>query len=653
MITMVPQGLKEALLTRLETEDVMHIGTLTTVLAAGADVPMAERAFLKLCDLRRTIMSSPSVKHELEWAVTRQLEELLRTFPARITVEAMSQCISSAADGIELHVITSVYSRVGRSGADLRDELDGELREKLRSYLKRAVAFAVREEDFSGELKANVGSVLGSIGSPDDMTDLRELIRADIERVRRGRAARAKGDRGKLGNGATMSYSSWHIRSIVKLDDAGSDVVLLDLLNEPEYERDVATELARRVTPPKVQDSFLRKVDYAQLWAARAGVPQEDPYNERRDRYASAIRGRIDSLLKEREGVKEKRPYDYRLRQLGLALAIIDSRRSANFVFELTSSLPDEWDNYAPVEAYEAMLFNGVALPTGSTLSLLDSVLERSRRYGVQQQDQWLLKRFLCLLPFVDNPERGIDRIRQLIVDLKLYPHQLREVLEALGNCRSDHALSLLQELASDKGRAEQLGDAWISAVAALDTSESRNLLLSFIDPDLPGLPDDIGFVRDDVLANRIAGLARRDPSIKERLYRLCGTQLSENKRSLLAKVIGQFGDLEAVSAGLTLIDDTLNPPVPYEIWKQIESAFVERRPHGESANTFTLEPRSANTIRTQLLDMVSKADRQKKAALTLLAQIEEWRLEYGRPPGEPRHPVFDSKEPWPPVPNA
>jgi hypothetical protein len=47
---------------------------------------------------------------------------------------------------------------------------------------------------------------------------------------------------------------------------------------------------------------------------------------------------------------------------------------------------------------------------------------------------------------------------------------------------------------------------------------------------------------------------------------------------------------------------------------------------------------------------MATNDERRKKSALELLAQIEEWRLEYGRPAGEPLHPAIDSGEPWPPV---
>ena len=114
--------------------------------------------------------------------------------------------------------------------------------------------------------------------------------------------------------------------------------------------------------------------------------------------------------------------------------------------------------------------------------------------------------------------------------------------------------------------------------------------------------------------------------------------------------ISGRLGDLEAVSAGLSLIDDSVSPSIPHGIREQIEAAFVERRPQRDSENIFTLEPRSSNLIRAKLLEMASRDERRKRSALMLLGQIEEWRLEYGRPAGEPRHPAFDSGEPWPPM---
>jgi len=656
MITTVPEGLKQRLLHRLETEDLKytHLGSIVAVLAAGAEASMVERTFAKLCDLHRTIADAPDQGHEFESAIERQLETLLRGLPASISVAGMSNCFSKEVDKVELDVIARVFGSVAPPDPELRDQIDPNLRERFRAYLKNAVAFVLQQDDFRGEIKANVGSVLASVGAPEDMAEMRELIRADIERVRTGRAARARGDRGKLANGALMSYSPWHIRAAIRLDPANSDDLLLDLLNEPEYERDVATELSRLLILPAAKDGLFREVDYGRIWEARAGV-QGGPNEGQRKRYAAALRGRIEAVLNERSGAEHKRPYDFRLRALGVALARVDSRGSADSVFEVMS-LPDEGDEYSRVEAFEALLLNGVILPTDKTLALLDPFLERCRKhgvYGMQQQDVWLLQRYLCLLPFVDDPAKGIERMRQLVSELRLSGYRLREVVEALSHCRCDQALPFLVELGSDKVCIEQLGDEWIDAVAVVDSRESRNLLLSSVDPELSGLPSEVKLSRNDTLAARLVELARRDRTIKQRLLQLCDSNLPPAKRSLLAEVVGQLGDVEAVSAGLSLIDDSASPPVPHGILKQLGDAFVERRPHGESQGAYTLEPRSSNAIRAELLEMATKDERRKKSALRLLGQVEEWRLEYGRPVGEPRHPAFDSGEPWPKMPHA
>lgn len=69
LITAVPEKLKEGLIQRLESEDFKHshFGNIITVLAAEADVSIAERVFLKLCELRLVITSAPDERHEFEW----------------------------------------------------------------------------------------------------------------------------------------------------------------------------------------------------------------------------------------------------------------------------------------------------------------------------------------------------------------------------------------------------------------------------------------------------------------------------------------------------------------------------------------------------------------------------------------------------------
>ena len=199
----------------------------------------------------------------------------------------------------------------------------------------------------------------------------------------------------------------------------------------------------------------------------------------------------------------------------------------------------------------------------------------------------------------------------------------------------------------------EQIGEEWIKAVAALDYAASRQMLLSFVDPELPELPTVLRSHREDLLAARLASQAQRDPAILNRLVQLCSMELAPPKRMLLAKVMGMLGTTEALLAALNLIDDTVAPTVPYELWKHLEATFVEHKQVSPESNAYTNAPRSSNSVRSRLTEMATTDNRRNKAASSLLNQIESWRLEYGRPIGEPRTPNVECKESGPAEGNA
>jgi hypothetical protein len=73
-------------------------------------------------------------------------------------------------------------------------------------------------------------------------------------------------------------------------------------------------------------------------------------------------------------------------------------------------------------------------------------------------------------------------------------------------------------------------------------------------------------------------------------------------------------------------------PSIPPALIRNLEAVFVERRPYGSAENTYTLEPQSANDIRSRLFDMAVCDESRKHSAWSILAQIESWRIEYGRP---------------------
>ena len=161
-------------------------------------------------------------------------------------------------------------------------------------------------------------------------------------------------------------------------------------------------------------------------------------------------------------------------------------------------------------------------------------------------------------------------------------------------------------------------------------------LLLGFVDLDIRAV-----LTARDVLVARLTELAQRSPEAAKRLRELCERDLP--------KVMGWIGTPEALVANLNLIDDTQPSSIPQGVLDQLENAFVERQPYAEDPNVFTLHTRASNEMRTRLFRMAVEGPKRQKSAFTLLGHIEVWRLEYGRPTDEPRHPDLASGQSWPP----
>ena len=146
----------------------------------------------------------------------------------------------------------------------------------------------------------------------------------------------------------------------------------------------------------------------------------------------------------------------------------------------------------------------------------------------------------------------------------------------------------------------------------------------------------------------RLTELAQRRPEAAARLRQLCERDLPDFNQHVLSRVMDWLGTPEALAANLNLIDDAKPSPVPQGICDQLEGAFVERRPDGQDSNVFTEHARASNELRVRLFKMVLQDPKRQKSAFMLLGQIEQWRLEHGRPTGEPRHPDLASGQPWP-----
>jgi hypothetical protein len=263
-------------------------------------------------------------------------------------------------------------------------------------------------------------------------------------------------------------------------------------------------------------------------------------------------------------------------------------------------------------------------------------------------RDVSLLVDCLELLPFSDDPVRAISRVSEVVGRFQHRPYLFRDIVAAMGHTRSEAAVPFLLEFARGRSGLQNMGDTWIGALGRLNVPAARNALLSFIDPEIPSVGVHIHFdyLNRQIFTGYVGEWARHDPALRRRLVALSEGPLTPEQRELLAPIYREIDGDELILAGVNLLQGTISS---YGDERGPASVFLEHRPHGRSG-AFTLVPRDANQVRAALFRAVLNDPIRRAAAISILGQVEVWRIEHGRPIGEPRHPMIECGEPWPPL---
>ena len=117
--TIIPDHVVEDCLKRLETEDLDYRCSrgMIAVVAAGADAKWTGRVFEILRQRSQRVEAQPGQRHESEWRVTRQLEDLFRRLPDDV---AAAGVVSSVINGdvVDIKVAARLLKqgRYGRQG---------------------------------------------------------------------------------------------------------------------------------------------------------------------------------------------------------------------------------------------------------------------------------------------------------------------------------------------------------------------------------------------------------------------------------------------------------------------------------------------------------------------------------------------------------
>jgi hypothetical protein len=634
----VPKDLIEATFDDIQATEYHSLERKIAVLSTNASPPVILRVFERIREIRAAIAVSPFERHEVERRAESNLSAVFRAFDAEQAVAAILPRIENSTDEIDLETVADLFSTAARSDED-RLPVTQDLRERLRAYFVANIATGMRAEDATGQLKVTFASCLAQLGGAHSINDLEALARAEHDRYQAIHALRVAGDHSDRVQFGMTSHSHWHARAIASIGGATAQAALLKMFEWPDEERAVGEVWKLQGRPNDVGVLPNRK-DYGKIWDSRR-ARQADGGEGVRPPEAVALRNRITQLLVERAKAKETRSNDYRLPFLTSVLANVDPYGSSDLILELIA-IPVDADGWSRVEAIDKMLSAGVVLPSDPTLSAIDAML--NRKYGIADNERWMVKQFLGLCPFVDDPVKGLAKIREVLGRKILSPHHLEELAQSVAHSQSNEALPLLQEMKPAFVRDGRLDSSWLQAIAAIRTAEGREVLLSFVDPQ--GQEQAATDFRDS-LAFHLAEAARDSAEVRQRLIGFCSQGPKGLKRQVLGQAMGLIGTPEAMFAGLQLLDDADRWPIPDSVENYLEKAFVEHRPEG-GQGVFALIARAANDLRLELCRLAKEDAGRCRAAFSLLGQIELWRLERGRPLGEPRNPILADTSDWP-----
>ena len=666
-ITSIGEDLKEEMLTLLETRDLFQgrIAGVQTLLRLQADSAMARRVFRRIIDLRREIQTANSVRSQenialaqRQFTVERQLEAFLRSLPAQATVDGVLAALSPEFCLDELAALAQVWDWGMDNEADLQDAVTEESLQAIRMYLKSAVPALTNENDPRGEVRSQLAVAISRVGEPGDVDDIATLMASDVIRIRVGLAARAKRERTPLAEGSVMRYTNRYMLAVRQLKSESEGLFLSRLLAEPEFELEVAWALVAWAkttdlpTTARIEGWANRQRDFEEIWQARTAVGVEGFNEARRVEAVGYLRKRMDDLRRTEGGIANEGSIVWRLKDLARPLAVLDGRDSSAFILDILA-LPlkthGTLDGWKVLQALEVLLFAGAKLPNDKTIALVAPYVDQLTSKWQSDNDLSLLGVALSILPFVEDAASGIATLAGYLSRINVRFDGLRRVVAALGHCRREEAVDVLLGLIHTNDALQRFGQEWLDSIAALDNPRAREILLSVIDPDLPGVQG-LTIVRLNVVfAPRMVEIAQRHAEIKARILALCNRDLDRSRKELLGEVIVHLKDGKALLASLDLLDDDVSPELPYHLQEAIEEAFVERIPSEGRSNSYTLQPRTATELREKLIEMTKSDSKRKQSALNLLARIESWRREYGRPPGETRNPLAGSGMAWPP----
>ncbi|MBC8485686.1 MAG: hypothetical protein H8D45_06560 [Bacteroidetes bacterium] len=522
--------------------------------------------------------------------------------------------------------------------------LNEDIRSDLRNLLNEYVNFVLKENDYSGSLKANLSCALAFFVQPEDIALIKKLISKDIERLRKGSEAWKKGIRnGPQINGWRNGYADWHIRALLHFNSDEVEDYLIELLNEPEYETDAANGLIQLLWKdvPVENKSF---GTHSPLTIGSHVWREEYIDPSKRKKYAQAIVQRIND--------KRKRDSCCGPKTLAGHLAKLNDPDTIPLILEILE-VPQQFDARRRLDPLEMLVGNGHCLETTTVENIVNPAIEQATDIQISgAQDMYLLSQCLSILACTTDMEKAIGIIDKILAKHKLW-YELRGPIGTLGNRKNSDAACYLIYLCQQNRLYNALCYELIEALGKTELPEAKEALLSTIDnsissPKIP-MPNDKG---RSCLVQTLTNIYEADKSTQDRIISLCSDKsLSEKQKSIILSIVNNSPSNKSIIAAISMLSQDNNKcSIPYELENAVEKSVVQYVPIDDMPGSYNLRPQINSELSMHLFESVVNKRADWLCAFKLLGYINWLRIEYGRPQLEPRHPDISTQKPWPPL---
>lgn len=524
----------------------------------------------------------------------------------------------------------------GNAIVGLTETTAAALSERMRGWAETLIRSPDSDRRYMADLAIAIGRVRASLLLPQ----LKQLLDEDLSRWRVARAALQANLAMTSPDVRSRAMTSWTLQfrqAFALMHGDAVTAMLGEYLEDEDFGFDAACAMKARwdrANKKEKPNRFGGGPDFSEVSARRA--ERGASISRRSPPEADLIWAAGERLLQ--CGASERRQrLALGLGAIGLSLPHGERRAAIDALLALPLPIRDK-QHFLTALVLDGDIVDAALLLQG----LEDSIARTNGNTALLQQNLWQLNEWLRLLPFSGRPAATLEGLA--IADAALrYPHELDQLVSAVGYAPNDEAEQLLDDIAAMRPGLSSRHE-WLTALLRRDTVSAALRVIDAVarDADAPLADRNISWI-----ARELAALGRRHPDLKAQLRERYRHSSPGFERALLESTLAEFADAECTRALLQ----------GYVAWGRrfdgalqhaLREAAVQRRPVDGASGVFNLEPVILGGLRGELLAMLGGAAHVAALAAACLRVIDELRDEYGAPEFEPRHPDVNSDRTWP-----